>query len=1004
MNSSYFQNPDHLAKSLSEDLSGKLSQEEILEIISMDLDEGLFGNFFKWVGGLFKNPKMKRELDKLGEQLFQTKVKIGNLKIQSDAAIEDYEQSLKDLEKVQKDKDPYAVAKSSFDEDILQTAYEDNIKRQVEQLEELERHLVDRMDAIGEEDERIAKYANKIKMDVMLRATEAAMRMADSETKRVLSKIKAVYQKNNQQINKDLEQSMKANEAAEQTYNDYPAAAKANAKKAIEWKEQYGRDIVKGGTAVGWARAHQLAKGEALSADVVSRMARFNRHRQNAEVAAEFKDEPWKDRGHVAWLIWGGTEGVDWAIEKMDQIRDQDTSESNKITNQNPHNTMGLRMKKVVSINEWLNEKANKYDYQVGDIIGNTVDGFDWKVIKLGNYVEVENTVTGKKKKTWHENMYKAQNESANEGVINELHADTYKNTVKVALQKGDSKGNALAVKALQSFGKEIAKELAGKSFEVKGSMNDVTKALYKGSSMSYINQALMTFTGEGSLIYNNTNVFGSDEVHFDMNVEFQLPDNWGGWSAPVKFAGYKDHKIPAIVQFSIKGGKVWVWFKAADTDLEFTRAGAREMAKLADTIVTAMDFPTKAKHNTIKQFDPMKPTNESVDEAKNFKVGDKWEWQNVEWDPKRKNNYNVIKKVEIIGVKPNGEVTARVDGDSQEFIIREPNKYLKKKVNEAKSNVRVISKKEWDKTHKDYKTVINGQKYKMEYDEARDATILAPVEVSESVEYTELDEAYVPSNIKDFAKRKGITSLVNTVAGWAEKVGKRISGGTAIGKDYGTLILDIKYQDSAIRINIEDETIELYDEPVRNFKEFKQVYNEYQAEDMNEARSINKIQKDFTAVTSKMKEVVDAWKAAEGAAKDKLLAELKALTNQKKALERELDEFVMGKDRGAELAMKEAYNAYEELDQLKDWMLKLGIKDIRTSKEFDGSEGGLWIPVDTESVDMPKIGGKAAFNYRGTGAAYKRGIAKKIADKAEAMGFWFEWADPETLFVWPIN
>jgi hypothetical protein len=39
-------------------------------------------------------------------------------------------------------------------------------------------------------------------------------------------------------------------------------------------------------------------------------------------------------------------------------------------------------------------------------------------------------------------------------------------------------------------------------------------------------------------------------------------------------------------------------------------------MAKLADTIVTAMDFPTKAKHNTIKQFDAMKPTNESVNEA----------------------------------------------------------------------------------------------------------------------------------------------------------------------------------------------------------------------------------------------------------------------------------------------------------------------------------------------------------------------------------------------------
>jgi len=109
---------------------------------------------------------------------------------------------------------------------------------------------------------------------------------------------------------------------AEETYNDYPAAAKANAKKAIEWKEKYGRDEVTGGTEVGWARAHQLAKGESLSADVVSRMAQFNRHRKNSEVAAEFKDTPWKDRGYIAWLIWGGTEGVDWAIAKMEEIKE----------------------------------------------------------------------------------------------------------------------------------------------------------------------------------------------------------------------------------------------------------------------------------------------------------------------------------------------------------------------------------------------------------------------------------------------------------------------------------------------------------------------------------------------------------------------------------------------------------------------------------------------------------------------------------------------------------
>jgi hypothetical protein len=66
----------------------------------------------------------------------------------------------------------------------------------------------------------------------------------------------------------------------EDSYNDYPAAAKKNAQMAIDWKEKYGRDEVPAGTPVGWARAHQLAKGEKISADTVKRMSAFNRHRK----------------------------------------------------------------------------------------------------------------------------------------------------------------------------------------------------------------------------------------------------------------------------------------------------------------------------------------------------------------------------------------------------------------------------------------------------------------------------------------------------------------------------------------------------------------------------------------------------------------------------------------------------------------------------------------------------------------------------------------------------
>jgi len=111
----------------------------------------------------------------------------------------------------------------------------------------------------------------------------------------------------------------------EDTYNDYPSAAKANAQKAIDWKEKYGRDEVEAGTAVGWARAHQLAKGENLSADTVGRMSSFNRHRKNATISPDLKDTPWLDKGYVSWLIWGGDEGVDWAMATMDKIKKEES-------------------------------------------------------------------------------------------------------------------------------------------------------------------------------------------------------------------------------------------------------------------------------------------------------------------------------------------------------------------------------------------------------------------------------------------------------------------------------------------------------------------------------------------------------------------------------------------------------------------------------------------------------------------------------------------------------
>ena len=100
-----------------------------------------------------------------------------------------------------------------------------------------------------------------------------------------------------------------------ESYTDYPKAASENAKTALNYAEKNGWGTC--GTAVGKQRANQLAKGEPISEETISRMAAFERHRQNSE--KELGD----GCGRLMWLAWGGDEGIEWAQRKLKQIRNK---------------------------------------------------------------------------------------------------------------------------------------------------------------------------------------------------------------------------------------------------------------------------------------------------------------------------------------------------------------------------------------------------------------------------------------------------------------------------------------------------------------------------------------------------------------------------------------------------------------------------------------------------------------------------------------------------------
>lgn len=93
-----------------------------------------------------------------------------------------------------------------------------------------------------------------------------------------------------------------------------PKSARENAKRGLELRKKWNR----GGTEVGVARARDLSSGRRVSRETVGRMAAFDRHRGNHRPGKKERDGG-PTAGTIAWLLWGGDAGVDWAIRVIDK-------------------------------------------------------------------------------------------------------------------------------------------------------------------------------------------------------------------------------------------------------------------------------------------------------------------------------------------------------------------------------------------------------------------------------------------------------------------------------------------------------------------------------------------------------------------------------------------------------------------------------------------------------------------------------------------------------------
>jgi len=97
------------------------------------------------------------------------------------------------------------------------------------------------------------------------------------------------------------------------------AGMRDEARQGLEWRREHGR----GGTAVGVARARDIANGANLSDAVIARMASyFARHEVDKQGEGFRPGQPgFPSAGRIAWALWGGDPGQTWANAQMRRIR-----------------------------------------------------------------------------------------------------------------------------------------------------------------------------------------------------------------------------------------------------------------------------------------------------------------------------------------------------------------------------------------------------------------------------------------------------------------------------------------------------------------------------------------------------------------------------------------------------------------------------------------------------------------------------------------------------------
>ena len=150
--------------------------------------------------------------------------------------------------------------------------------------------------------------------------------------------------------------------------------------------------------------------------------------------------------------------------------------------------------------------------------------------------------------------------------------------------------------------------------------------------------------------------------------------------------------------------------------------------------------------------------------------------------------------------------------------------------------------------------------------------------------------------------------------------------------------------------------SLEVIARDIKNGKIKDESVNE--SEEINEARSIEKIEKDRTRVINDMAEIVTNWKAAKQSgdkqAETSFLQKLKDLTAEKNGLEKELNTAIASKDRFIELVISENNVIFEGVMSEIDLLAReaKNFKDFLKAFKTDNRYKGLDTAGDVKEFE----------------------------------------------------